>query len=155
MMRLTLMCTVLLAASAVANAQIYECTDSAGNKEFAQVCPPGTVQQKQKNSAGTGSSTPSGDAAAPKSLAEQEAEFRKRALEKKEAEAKAEKDQKDAQDAAANCNDARSQLKALQEGARIAKTDPNTGERSFLQDSDRPEEIAKAQKAVDSWCNKK
>jgi hypothetical protein len=40
----------------------------------------------------------------------------------------------------------------LQDGIRISRTDPNTGERSFLEDNDRPAEIEKAQKAVATWC---
>ncbi len=92
---------------------------------------------------------------APKSLAEQEAEFRKRALERDESEAKATKDLAQSKDAERNCSEAQAHLKGLQSGQRIAKTDPATGERTFLQDADRPAEIAQAQKSVDSWCNKK
>src|SRR5208282_595384 len=154
MMRFILTCMALMASNLV-SAQVFECTDANGNKEFAQVCPPGTAQQKQKSGAATPSSTvPASNAAAPKSLAEQEAEFRKRALEKKEAAAKEAKDQQDAKTAESNCADARAQLQALQNGGRMSKPGPN-GERSFLEDADRPVEIEKMQKAVDSWCNKK
>ena len=37
---------------------------------------------------------------------------------------------------------------------RIARTNPNTGERSYLTDAERPAEIANAQKAVTSWCKR-
>ncbi len=154
MMRFILACIALLTGH-LASAQVFECTDASGNKEFAQVCPPGTAQQKQKSGATTPSSAaPASNAVAPKSLAEQEAEFRKRALEKKEAEAKAAKDQEDANTAESNCTDARAQLQALQNGGRMSKPGPN-GERSFLEDADRPAEIEKTQKAIDTWCNKK
>ena len=154
MMRFILTCTALLASN-LASAQIFECTDANGNKEFAQVCPPGTAQQKQIRDAATSSSAaPASNAPPPKSLAEQEAEFRKRALEKKEAEAKAAKDQEDAKTAEDNCTDARAQLQALQNGDRMSKPGPN-GERTYLDDADRPAEIEKMQKSVDSWCNKK
>jgi hypothetical protein len=154
MMRFILACTALLAGN-LASAQIFECTDANGNKEFAQVCPPGTAQQKQIGDAATPSSAaPASNAPPTKSLAEQEAEFRKRALEKKEAEAKAAKDQEDAKTAESNCADARAQLQALQNGDRMSKPGPN-GERTYLEDADRPAEIEKAQKSVDSWCNKK
>ena len=94
-------------------------------------------------------------AAAPgKSLAEQDAAFKKRTLERQEAEAKGEKEKTETKNTERNCNDARAQLKLLQEGMRISKIDPNTGERSFLEDKERPAETANAQKAVDSWCKK-
>ena len=51
--------------------------------------------------------------------------------------------------------DARAQLRGLQDGQRISRTDPKTGERVVLEDKDRPGEIAGAQKSVDQWCNKK
>ena len=154
MMRFILACTALLVGN-LASAQIFECTDANGNKEFAQVCPPGTAQQKQIGDAATPSSAaPASNASPPKSLAEQEAEFRKRALEKKEAEAKAAKDQEDAKTAESNCADARAQLQALQNGDRMTKPGPN-GERTYLEDADRPAEIEKAQNSVDSWRNKK
>jgi hypothetical protein len=107
--------------------------------------------------AGTGGATGGSSAPAPaaKSLAERDAQFKKREIERQEAETKAAKDQVEAAAAKRNCDDARGQLRQLQDGLRIARIDPNTGERSFLEDKDRPAELANAKKAVDSWCNKK
>ena len=151
--RLLAACAAMVLSGAAVG-QIMECVDAKGKKEFAQSCPPGTVTEtKRMNS---GASTSSGGAApGAKSLSEQDAAFRKRSLERQEAAAKAEKDKAEAKDGERNCNDARAQLKQLQNGERIARPDPKTGERSFLQDKDRPGEIAIAQKGVDSWCNKK
>jgi hypothetical protein len=106
---------------------------------------------------GGGAASGAGTAPVPaaKSLAERDAEFRKRNLERQETEAKAEKEKAESKDAERHCNDARAQLRQLQDGMRIARTDPNTGERSFLEDKDRPAEIASAQKSADSWCKKK
>jgi hypothetical protein len=42
----------------------------------------------------------------------------------------------------------------LQDGSRISRTDPNTGERIVLEEKDRPAEMANAQKSVDTWCKK-
>jgi hypothetical protein len=144
---------ILLLFSVTVHAQIYECVDANGNKEFSQACPPGTVKETKLMKSGAGASART--AAPDKSLAEQEAEFRKRNLERQEADAKAAKEQAENKNAERNCADARAHLKGLQSGERIAKTDPATGERTFLDDADRPGEIAQAQKAVDSWCNKK
>ncbi|HUO44541.1 MAG TPA: DUF4124 domain-containing protein [Burkholderiales bacterium] len=154
MMRSIATGAVLLAASVSAGAQIFECTDAQGNKEFAQVCPPGTVQQKQRSSGASSPAAPAGDAPASKSIAEQEAEFRKRALEKKEAEAKAAKDAADAQKTEEECNKARANLEALETGQRITIPGAN-GERTYLEDADRPAQIASAKEAVNSWCNRK
>ena len=160
MKKLMIACLLTLWAGAAAG-QILECVDAKGKKEYtSQRCPPGTVKETTINKSGSASSnsasTPS-PAAAPgkKSTAELEADFRKRTQERQDAEAKAEKDRVEARDAERNCNDARAQMKLLQDGGRIARTDPNTGERSFLQDKDRPTEIASAQKAVDGWCKKR
>ena len=156
MKRLLTGCIAMLLASAAA-AQILECVDAKGKKEFAQTCPPGTVKETQLMKGGAAASSPGAAASAPatKTLAERDAEFRKRNLERQESETKTAKDQADAKDAQRNCEDSRSQLKALQEGHRIARTDPKTGEVAFLEDAKRPAEIANAQKAVDGWCNKK
>jgi hypothetical protein len=151
-------CALLLAAGAAAG-QVMECFDAKGTKTIAQFCPPGTVKENKlmKGGAGPASSGTAGTAAPAKgkSLAEQDAEFKKRTLDRQEAEKKSEKEKSDAKDLDRNCLDARAQLRALQDGQRIQRTDPKTGERIVLDDKERPNEIANAQRAVDQWCNKK
>lgn len=147
---LTIIAAMLVAQGA--SGQIMECIDAKGAKTLAQFCPPGTVKENKRSSGGTGTSAPS--AAPGKSLAEQDAAFKKRALERQEAEAKGEKEKAESKVAERNCNDARGQLKQLQDGMRVSRINPTTGERSFLDDKDRPAEVANAQKAVDSWCKK-
>jgi hypothetical protein len=150
---LTAIAALLVAHSA--SAQIVECVDAKGAKTLAQFCPPGTVKEIKRAGGGTSGSAPSAAPATPgKSLAEQDAAFKKRSLERQEAEAKGEKEKAESKAAERNCSDARGQLKQLQEGMRVSKIDPNTGERLFLEDKDRPAEIANAQKAVDGWCKK-
>ena len=134
--------------------QIMECIDAKGGKTLAQFCPPGTVKEIKRGGGPTGGAAPAAAAAAPKSLAEQDAAFKKRNLERQEAEAKGEKEKADARIAERNCNDARGQLRQLQDGSRISRTDPNTGERIVLEEKDRPAEMANAQKSVDTWCKK-
>lgn len=156
MIRLFTAIAVLLIAPG-AFGQIVECIDAKGAKTLAQFCPPGTVKEiKRGGSAtggGAGGSAPAAGAP-PKSLAEQDAAFKKRSLERQEAEAKSEKERNESKNAERNCNDARAQVKQLQDGMRIPKIDPKSGERSFLEDKDRPAEIANAQKSADSWCKK-
>lgn len=156
-MRKTLIGTMLMLLAGGAAAQVMECFDAKGTKTIAQFCPPGTVKENKlmKGGAGPGPST-SGGAAAPaqKSIADRDADFKKRALERQEAEKKSAKADDDAKEAERNCFDARSQLRALQDGQRISRTDPKTGDRIILEDKDRPAEIASAQKSVDQWCKK-
>lgn len=148
MKRLLIGCAAILAAGAAAG-QVLECVDAKGKKEYAQTCPPGTVKENKLMKSSAGAET---SGAAAKSLAEREAGFRKRTMERQEADAKAAKDQAESKIAERNCADARAQLKQLQDGQRIARTNPNTGERSYLTDAERPAEIANARKAVASWC---
>jgi len=147
--------TVIVAAlfSQCAFGQIVECIDAKGAKTLAQFCPPGTVKEIKRGGSSTGGGGPS-SAPAGKSLADQDAAFKKRSLERQEAETKGEKERAESKNAERSCNDARGQLKQLQDGMRISKVDPNTGERSYLEDKDRPAEMATAQKAVDNWCKK-
>ena len=146
MKRLLIGCAAILAAGAAAG-QVLECVDAKGKKEYAQTCPPGTVKETKLMKSGAGTS-----GTAAKSLAEREAGFRKRAMERQETDAKAEKEKAEAKIAERNCTDARAQLKQLQDGLRISRIDPNTGERSYLGDAERPAEIAHARKAVAGWC---
>ena len=146
MKRLLIGCAAILAAGAAAG-QVLECVDAKGKKEYAQTCPPGTVKETKLMKSGAGAS-----GTAAKSLAEREAGFRKRAMERQEADAKAEKEKAESKIAERNCTDARAQLKQLQDGQRIARLDPNTGERSYLTDAERPAEIANARKVIASWC---
>ncbi len=151
MKRLLIGCVAILAAGAAAG-QVLECVDAKGKKEYAQTCPPGTVKETKLIKSSPGAAGGGAAGAAAKSLAEREAGFRKRTMERQEADAKAAKAKAEAKTAESNCTDARAQLRQLQDGQRIARTDPNTGERSYLTDRERPAEIANARKAVASWC---
>jgi hypothetical protein len=132
-----------------ASAQIYECIDARGAREFAQVCSPGTVRQRQVSR--DDDATP---AAAPetKSTAQQEIEFKKRLQERQDAEAKAAADRAKAEEAERNCAQARVQLKALLEGQRMQRLDPVTGDRVNLGDEERAADAARQQKLVEQWC---
>jgi hypothetical protein len=67
-----------MALATVAAAQIYECTNAKGGKEYAQSCPPGTVKQRQVVEGGAAGAPAAGGAAGPKAIDQQEIEFRKR-----------------------------------------------------------------------------
>jgi len=135
--------------SVAAQAQVFECIDARGAREFAQICPAGTVRQRQVSR-----DDDAAPAAAPetKSTAQQEAEFKKRLQDRQDAEAKAAADRAKAEDAERNCGQARAQLKALLEGQRMQRLDPVTGERINLGDEERAVDAARQQKLVEQWC---
>ena len=131
-----------------ASAQMLKCVAKDGKVEYAAQCPPGTTEQQ------TGIRNEPGAIKAPptKSLAEREADAKKRQAESAEDKKKAE--QKAAETAVnrEQCENARANLRGLQEGQRVVRLDPKTGERIFVQDEERPAEIARAQKSVDANC---
>ncbi len=135
-------------------AQIVECVDARGVKEYARFCPPGTVQQRQVGKSGDseGEAAPPPEAAAPKSIETQEAEFRKRLLERQDAETKAAQDKTQAEDSERNCSEARAQLQSVQEGQRMTRFDPATGERVMFGEQELADEAERQRKAVAQWC---
>ncbi len=145
---------VLLAMAmlpALAQAQILKCVGVGGRVEFASSCPAGT---KAENTGIRNAPAAASSANPQKSLAERDAEFRKRQVEQQEAAKKTEEKSRDSADRAQNCESAKGYLNSLQKGNRIAKTDPKTGEVSgFLEDTERKVEIERAQRSVESSCN--
>ena len=145
-----------------AAAQTYKWTDPDGKIHYSDQPPPSTVKEepvikRAKNAPPPPAAATTGEKgknAAPKAATpqEQEAEFRKRQVEKQEAESKeAKQTAADAQRQRA-CGEARAYLQNLQAGNRIVKIDPKTGERAYLEDAQYAGEIAAAQKSVDANC---
>lgn len=141
------LCLVLV--SGAAYGQLLKCVSRDGKVEYAAQCPSGTAEHR---TAIRSSAPAPGAAPAARSLAEQEAAFRKRQLEQQEAQQKAEKEAALAAQKRQACDNARAYLKSLQEGLRITRTDPKTGERVFLEDAERAAETARAQRAVEQNC---
>ena len=136
-----------------AHGQLLKCTGKDGRVEYATECPPGT-QEQQTGIKSTREGPSSSGAASPqqKSVAEREADFRKRQMEGAEAQKKDEAKAAEMAQNRANCERAQTYLKSLQRATALRADDPKTGELIFLDDPDRPAEIAKAQQAADSWC---
>jgi len=89
---------------------------------------------------------------APKSVAEQEMEFRKRQIERAEAEKRAQDDQTRNTAKAAECERAKGYLKAIEDGQRLARTDAS-GNREYLDDNQRATEADRARKVMQASCN--
>lgn len=156
-MRALTVFAVALAFAGTALAQQYKWVDKDGRVRYGDVPPPGVKAKALQAPSGPAAPAP---AAAPKEAgkrpltpAEQEAEFRKRRLEAQKAQEKQAKAAEDERAKQENCASARQQLATLEGGQRIVKVDPSSGERSFLEDAQRPGEIAKARKAVSDWCS--
>lgn len=149
---------LLVVVSSGAQAQIMKCVGKDGRVEFAATCPPGTQQQstgvssKPAPAPAPAASKDGKDKAAPKSLAERDAEFRKRqADEKAAAEKSAQQSAQDAERARA-CQSAQSNLQALKSRQRLYRTDPKTGERVFYEEADYLREIPLTERNVADYC---
>jgi hypothetical protein len=152
-----LIAVLLLLTTGMAFGQVYKWVDTNGETHYSDRPPTGNFKSESKlRSSGVVESpaaAKTGHAAAkPKTPAEQEAEFRKRQIEKEEADKKNQKKEAEAAQRHRNCEAARSYLKGLETGQRVAHVDPNTGERSYLDDKQRAAETERAKKQVDAWC---
>lgn len=149
-MKIVLACCLLLAPLA-AHGQLLKCISKDGKVEYAAQCPAGTKEQQTGIKNSPGGLTPNSKSKQP-SFAEREADFRKRRAEQGEAQAKQEKDAAESAQRKLACEDARNYLTGLESGVRIARTDPTTGERVFLEDANRAQEIERARQSVQTNC---
>jgi len=153
-MRQLLTIVLMLMLAATAQAGVTRWVDAEGKVHYSdQPPPPSAKSQKNldlKSSPNLPQATPDSKGG-EKSLAEKDLEYRKRKVQAEESAAKQAKDQDEAKSRKANCEQARNQLQALQEGQRVSKFDEK-GERVFLEDKDRAPAIEEAKKAADSWC---
>jgi hypothetical protein len=170
----------LLASSVAAQAQ-WVWRDSAGNTTFSDSPPPADIKpdailRRPDGPAPAASAAPAGpvydtgvaDAPAkaapaanapagakpsnaPKSLAEQDADFRKRRDERAKAEQKEAEDLAKAQQKEAACSQARGYLDMVQSGVRMMRPNPD-GTRGYLDDDARAAEVQKAQAQVAQNC---
>lgn len=163
--RNTLLAIVLLAASSLAAAQ-YMWIDEKGVKQLSDRPPPPNVPEKRilkapgkplfNPNAPAGQETPPADAAvaseAPAAkraptIAERNADFNKRKTEAAAAEKKAVDEAQRNADVAANCDAARKNQLALDQGIRMSSYD-KSGERSVMGDQEREEMRKKTQKVL-------
>lgn len=152
-----LIAILLLLTTGMAFGQVYKWVDTNGETHYSDRPPTGKFKSESKLlSSGVIESPAAGktsdSATKSKSVAEQEAEFRKRQIEKEETDKKNQKKEAEAAQRHHNCEAARSYLKGLETGQRVAHIDPDTGERSYLDDKQRAAETERAKKQVDSWC---
>ena len=142
----------LVLAPLSAQAQLLKCVGKDGKIEYAAQCPTGTKEQQTGIKNTKEGPTASDKSTAQKSLAERDADFRKRQTDQQAAATKKAGESKDAEARKANCDNAKSHLTAVESGERILKVDPTTGERSYLDDNERKRALAQARASVDNWC---
>lgn len=144
---------LLVLAAVPAHGQLLKCVGKDGKVEYAAQCPPGTkeLQTGIRSRSAPGGPSPSAKTKQP-SLAEQEAAFRKRQVEQSEAQGKQQKEAAEAAQKQRACEEARNYLAGLEAGARITRVDPKTGERVFLEDAGRAQEIERARQSVQANC---
>jgi len=149
-MRKAIVLFTLMLIATTGWAQAYKWRDANGRIQYSDTPPPPgakEVQQLRKPAAGPVVGTPAGG----KSLADQDADFRKRIAERSEAEAKQAKAAEEEQVRARNCEQAKGQLAALESGGRMLQFNEK-GERIALDDAGRERAKADSQKAVETWC---
>ncbi len=138
---------VLMAATTTANAEIYQWKDANGKTVISDKPPTGNTQPQKIFT----SDSPTSSASAPKTTADKDLDFRKRQKEAQESADKANKEQAAAAANKENCDSARRYLKTLESGERISMTD-DKGERYYLDDAQRTQEITKARQSIQSSC---
>lgn len=146
-----------LAFGAAAHAQQFKWVDKNGRVQYGDVPPPGVKATPLKGPAAAPSrpaAAATKDAAAKgaeKALTPEEA-FRKRQEDQRKAAEKAAAAEQEKVAKKQNCDRAQAQLRDLESGMRIARSNEK-GERIFLDDAQRARETEDARKSVAEWCN--
>jgi len=141
-----------VAVAAAAHAQQYKWKDPNGRTQYGDIPPPGVKAVPLRAPVGPAERPAAKDAKnAPLTPAEQELEFRRRLKERQEAAAKDAKAKQAAEAEKQNCENATQSLRTLESGQRIARTDAK-GERYYLDDAQRAQEVERVRRAVASWC---
>jgi hypothetical protein len=142
---------LMLLAPLAVHGQLLKCVSKDGKVEYAAQCPPGTKPQQTGIKSAPGGPPPAAKSQ-QKSLAEMEADFKKRQTDQSEAQGKQEKETAEKAQRQRACEEARNYLTGLEAGARVTQIDPKTGERVFLEDAGRAKEIERARQSVQANC---
>jgi hypothetical protein len=141
-----------LVFAGAAHAQLYKWTDKDGKTRYGDTPPPGVKATVMGAPAsGSAPAAPASDAKdakkGPMTAAEKEQDYRKRQEEAKKEREKEEQDRKDKQAKQDDCVANKEYLMTLESGQRISRTKPS-GERYFMDDDQRVQEIAKTKQAL-------
>ena len=143
-------CFALAFAGALAQAAIYKWVDEKGVTHFSEQAPPDGKATKIETKPAPGKPQD----AKPESWKDRELEFRKRRLEKEQAEdAVRTRTEREAAERRSRCLQAQRELEVLQAGVPVYATNER-GERVYLEDKDRPREIQQWQRAAEAHCGR-
>jgi hypothetical protein len=154
-----LLWTVALSLPVAASAQ-WMWKDDSGHTVISDQPPPTNIPQSRimrtpsGRSMGEPAPAPASDAqdaGKPKTLADQDLEFKKRQKELADASKKQQEEAAKAQENQQRCAALRASLSTLQSGVRIARTD-DQGQRYFVDDSQRQTETQKVQSDISGSC---
>lgn len=147
-MRTSLLLTTLLslAVALPAQAQVYKWKDAQGRTVISDTPQPGAGKQ-----APTLNTPEPGTGSGEKSWVEKDLEFKKRQQEKRDAAEKSSKETAAAEQKKQNCERAKQQQAVLESGERLVVRNAQ-GEREFMEDNRRQQEMERARKTVQEWC---
>lgn len=132
-------------------AQQFRWVDKDGRVQYGDTPPPGVKATRLKPPSGGSAPAPATSAKKDEKPLSPEAAFQKRQKDAKDAADKAGKERADAEARRSNCDSAQANLRQLQSGQRIA-TMNSAGERVFLDDAARAQQVERAQQAVTENC---
>ncbi|MFZ5524966.1 MAG: DUF4124 domain-containing protein [Pseudomonadota bacterium] len=144
-------------------AEVNKWVDENGRVHYSDQPPPSNAKKilsstpkaqspaETSGAAESGNTAESGSSDEPKTIAEREADLKKKQKADKEAAEKAAQEQANKESIQENCNQAKLSLKALQGEMRIVELDAN-GERVYLDDEQRQQRIAKTQQDISRLC---
>lgn len=142
---------LLILTSTNAFAEINKWVDSNGKVHYSDQPPPPDAKPKTLRSFSDTQDSASSSVAATKTIAEREADLKKEQKAKNETADKAAQKKAVADAQKANCDAAQQNMRALQDGIRMMEINAK-GERSYLDDAQREQRLAKAQKDISTYC---
>ncbi|RPH45423.1 MAG: DUF4124 domain-containing protein [Burkholderiales bacterium] len=144
----------------------YKWRDADGRIVYSDLPPPTSISpdavlkgpglrapSERAGASPTAGASPGAAPSAPAatSAADRELEFRKRRLERAEAERKAAGDAAKAKQLAAACEETRNELRTLESGMRMSRVNER-GEREFIDDTQRAQRLESARKTAREHC---
>ena len=141
----------LLMISLNASAALNKWVDAEGKVHYSDTIPADVTITKVRSSSAPEPASAVNGVATPKSIAEQEVEWKKNKQSKEEAAKKADQDKEAVTIKQKNCEGARSNLATYENSPLIVTYNPQ-GERIYLDDSARKKKVDEAKKAVENYC---
>ncbi|MEO5863147.1 MAG: DUF4124 domain-containing protein [Burkholderiales bacterium] len=153
-MRFLLGVSLLFVFSGHVSADVYRWVDKDGKVQYSDRPPlSGEAKKLKKTTKDAGNGAPvTGGAAKPgASAADLELEFRKRKMEKEDAEKKTQAEKDNAEKNKGYCNNLRGELQAHKNGVRIVQYS-DRGERLALGDNERAQSQARLEQRIAKEC---